>query len=393
MKITYTSPNRSHHYPYAKSIHDLNHLYAFVSGFSRLSPRSSLREIDDKLKRHDFFQTLYLTSLRANAPQSLIGLLNSLSNRRLDEVSYKWAKESDVFIFYRTQGLRSTTRLHQEGSSTLCVMEEVNSHVEYANQILLSEYQRLGYREIYRRDIDYDLRLKTYEQADCILCPSKFVEQSFLSKGFSADRLIKVNFGFPPIARDVLEYNKTKNGVFRLLYVGQLHYRKGLHYAIEAFRKLRHPKKEFIIVGPKTTFTGLEKTRIPDGVYFTGPLKGEELQNQYRKANVFVLPSLEEGLALVQGEALSSGLPLIITHNTGGEDIIKNGREGFVVSPGEIDPLAERMQEMADNELLAEQMSLAALETAKNLGSWSKASGRLIAQLENILKERNRRPN
>src|SRR5690606_42093465 len=46
-----------------------SHLYAFISGFSRLSPRSSLPCLGDKLKRHDVFQTLYLASLRFNAPQ------------------------------------------------------------------------------------------------------------------------------------------------------------------------------------------------------------------------------------------------------------------------------------------------------------------------------------
>lgn len=383
MKITYTSPNRSHHYPYAHAMHRAGHLHAFISGFSRLSPRADLPEIGDKLKRHDFFQTLYLASMRFNAPSAVISILNRLSNKRLDQASYSWAKQSDAFIFYRTQGLQSTLKLHRESAATLCIMEEVNSHVEYANEILYEEYKQLGYKDSYHKDSDYDLRLKTYEEADGILCPSEFVRRSFISKGVAPERLIKVNFGFPPIETDA-GVDKSSRETFRLLYVGQLHYRKGLRYAMEAFKKLRHPKKEFIVVGPKTPLTGLENIQIPEGVSFTGPLKGEELKWQYKNADVFILPSLEEGLALVQGEALAFGTPLLITTNTGGDDIIKDGVEGFIVSPADSNALADRLQQMADDKELLNTMSANALITAKTLGSWDAAVKKLVDGLEEM---------
>lgn len=380
MKITYASPNRSHHYPYAQAMHNAGHLHAFVSGFSRLSPRSGLPELGDKLKRHDFFQTLFLLSLKHNLPQMLTFLALRLSNKRLDEVSYKWAKQSDVFIYYRTQGLHSTRKLHNEGASTICVMEEVNSHVEFAHQIMREEFKRLGLKSKFQQEPDYDLRLQTYQESDYILCPSEFVKRSFLSKGFSADKIIKINFGFPTIETPMLD-NNAGDGTFRMLFVGQLHYRKGLRYAIEAFRLLKHPKKEFVIVGAKTTITGLEKTAIPTGVTFTGELKGEDLKAVYKNASVFVLPSLEEGLALVQGEALSFGVPLIITTNTGGDDLITNGIEGFIVPPMEVEILADRLQELAEDIALRRSMSAAALIAAKRLGSWDTAAEKLIAEL------------
>jgi glycosyltransferase involved in cell wall biosynthesis len=261
-------------------------------------------------------------------------------------------------------------------------MEEVNSHVEYANDILFEEYKRLGFKNGYHKETDHDLRLRTYDEADCILCPSEFVRRSFLSKGFAAERLLKVNFGFPPIEVNSSDLNRASQETFRVLYVGQIHYRKGLRYAIEAFKRLKHPKKEFVIVGPKTPITGLEKTQIPENVVFTGPLKGDELKNQYKNASVFVLPSLEEGLALVQGEALAFGVPLLITTNTGGDDIIDDGVEGFIVPPTEVDILTERMQQLADDRDLLDQMSANALSAAKTLGSWDKAVERLVSQLE-----------
>lgn len=385
MKITYAGPNRSSNYPYAQALYNANSLHAFVTGFSRLSPRAKLIDVGDKLKRHDFFQTAYVGSTRLKLPIAVCNLLNRLSSKRIDSASYKPASQSDAFIFYRTQGLSTTRRIHQQGLPTVCVMEEVNSHVEFARDILYKEYKRLELNEPFEDEPDYKLRLVTYEEADYILCPSDFVRNSFLSKGFSPSKLLKVNFGFPPVEVEVAKEKYKNRETFRVLYVGQLNYRKGLHYAIEAFKKVKHPKKEFVIVGPETSVTGLEKTSIPAEVTFTGALKGEELKQQYREASCFVLPSLEEGLALVQCEALSFGLPLLITTNTGGADLITDGVEGFIVPPCDADALQQRLQQMADSPELLSKMSTAASVTAKKLGSWDLAAKNLIDQLRPLI--------
>ena len=382
MKITYTAPNRSHHYPYAESLHRAGHLHRFVCGFSRLSPRATSAELGNKLKRRDFYQTLMVMSGRVGAPQGLTSYLTRKSDVHLDGASYREAVASDIFLFYRTQGYRTTQRLKREGAATRCVMEEVNSHIRVGETILREEYEKLELDEPFYHSHDYDLRLRTYEAADYILCPSEFVRESFLSQGFAADRLLKVNFGFKTFDHQLGE--KQKDDTFRVLYVGQLHFRKGLRYALRAFGKLRHPNKEFVIVGPKTKVTGLERESIPDHVTFTGTLKGNELIEAYRSASLFVLPSLEEGLALVQGEALSFGIPLLITTNTGGADLITDGEEGFIVEPGDADALRERMQQLADDPYLLQEMATKALRETAKLGSWDVAAAKLIAQFERI---------
>lgn len=386
MKITYTAPNRAHHYPYAEAMHRAGHLHAFISGFSRFSPRAALPAIGDKLKRHDFFQNLYLASLKFKTADFITTQFNHLTNLSLDKASYKSARESDVFIFYRTEGYTTTQRLKKEGAKTLCIMEEVNSHVDNQHSIMEMEYNKLGLGRYTERIPDHEKRLKAYAAADYILCPSSFVRNSFLDKGFDPNRLLKVNFGFTPMASLDEPRRENNKEIFRVLYVGQLNFRKGLRYAIEAFKQLRHPNKEFVIVGPKAGVTGLEKTTIPEGVVFTGTLKGEELKEQYRKASVFVLPSLEEGLALVQLEALSFGVPILITTNTGGDDIIRNGQQGFIVEPGNAKALAEKLQLMAGDHTLLQCMSYEALKTAHAYGSWERSVLKLERLITPLLK-------
>lgn len=386
VKITYTATNRSHHYPYATSLHRHGALHAFVAGFSRLSPRSALPEIGSRMKRHDFLQTLYVLSDRAKVPQGVVSFLDECSHRRLDQASYRWAAESDAFIYYRTTGRNTARRLHREGSKTLCILEEVNTHVSVFHEILRDEYEKLGLGKYVVREKAYQRLLECYDEADFILCPSSFVVRSFLAKGFSPEKLLLVNFGFRMPSRAVTQardYNPKE--AFRILYVGQLHYRKGLRYAIEAFRRLRHPHKEFVIVGPTAAVTGLEGVAIPEGVRFAGILKGDELEQAYRTASIFVLPTLEEGSALVQGEAMAAGLPVVTTTHSGSDEFIRNGVEGIVVPPADSAALCEAFSNLASNPALAAAMSIRARMAVQKTGDWDLAAATLIKAIADKL--------
>ena len=73
---------------------------------------------------------------------------------------------------------------------------------------------------------------------------------------------------------------------------------------------------------------------------------------------------------------------MLITTNTGGDDIIEDGVEGFIVPPADVNALADRLQEMADDSGLLKQMSANALVAAKTLGSWDNALERLVSQID-----------
>jgi len=307
--------------------------------------------------------------------------------RRLDDTSYRPACESDGFFYYRTCGHFTASRLHKERRRTLCVMEEVNTHVDTCHRLMKEEFERLGRGSYRARFFDHALRLRAYEEADLIVCPSKFVEKSFLDRGFSPAKLATVNFGFglDRFSGALELQGGIDDGVFRLLYVGQLNFRKGLRYAVEAFRRLEHPRKEFLLVGPKTKVTGLEDVNIPDGVRFLGTLKGESLRRAYASADVFVLPTLEEGLALVLGEAMAAGLPIITTTHSGGEDLIQDGVEGFITPPADAQALAEAFEKMAGDPEKAKAMGHAARRKADMLGDWGTATANLLSEFKQKL--------
>jgi glycosyltransferase involved in cell wall biosynthesis len=128
----------------------------------------------------------------------------------------------------------------------------------------------------------------------------------------------------------------------------------------------------------------LDDIKIPENVFFTGALKGEELQQQYRTADVFCLPSIEEGQALVLGEALSFGIPIVATTNTGVTDIIVNGKEGFVVPIRDAGSIAEKLQLLSDDSNLLNEMRQAASLKGQSLQGWSETGKQLIGALSAV---------
>jgi alpha-maltose-1-phosphate synthase len=84
-------------------------------------------------------------------------------------------------------------------------------------------------------------------------------------------------------------------------------------------------------------------------------------------------------------EALSFGVPLLITTNTGGDDIIQDGVQGYIVPPGDAKAMAQKLQQMADDKELLENMSRAATQVAHEYGSWDLAVKRLANLLKPII--------
>lgn len=380
MLVTYTAPNRAHHYAYAAALAQAGCLRAFVCGFSRFSPRAPLPELGARLLRADHVQNFYLASMRLRLPMAVSNELAYLSKILLDRMSEKPARESDVFLFYSGAGLRTSTRLQR--TPTARVVEAVNTHVLVQQRILREEHHRLRlpFRRFHAREVAR--RVREYETADAILCPSGFVKDSFVAEGIPADRIFTVPYGFSLPTHGLGP--QPQNDIFRVLYVGQLSVRKGLRYLLEAFGKLKHPRKELWIVGPSTKVTGLAGLRPPEGTRFLGVLKGDDLAHAYRSCQVFVLPTVEDGLGLVMGEALSFGLPVIATAHSGGADLFQDGTEGFIVPIRDPEAIAGKLQLLADDTPLLNRMSAAANARAQSLGGWEAAGRMLVEALASV---------
>jgi glycosyltransferase involved in cell wall biosynthesis len=156
---------------------------------------------------------------------------------------------------------------------------------------------------------------------------------------------------------------------------------------LQAFAALRHPRKHLAVVGHISDEIRALLPRLPtEDVTFTGSLPQSELARLMARSHALALPSIEEGLALVQGQAMACGCPVIATAATGAEDLFTNGIEGFIL-PQSDDPtqaLTARLQQLADDPALQLAMRSAALVRVHQLGGWDHYGGLWESLLQSL---------
>lgn len=245
----------------------------------------------------------------------------------------------DVFIGMSGLALQSAEKAQRDFGAKI-FLERGSRHILSQKEILDDLFDRGLSRD---RVPDYIVprELAGYAMADRIVVPSLHVERSFLERGVSADRLFRNAYGV-----DLEMFPATPAPVTlqpTLLFVGGWTYRKGVDLLVAAWRKLGDVK--LMHVG------GLGDAPLPVSERFVhvDPVPQWRLTEIYGQAHLFVLASREEGLALVQPQALASGLPLVCSDRTGGEDlrdIIPEPTWIKVVPHDDVDALANGIREL-----------------------------------------------
>jgi glycosyltransferase involved in cell wall biosynthesis len=169
----------------------------------------------------------------------------------------------------------------------------------------------------------------------------------------------------------------------KVICVARLIERKGQHHLIQAVKKLKDDGVDVIVnlVGTGDSMAEYQQLvaslNVADRVRFAGYVPREEIARHYAAADVFVLPSFNEGLSLAALEAMSAGLPLILTHTGGTNDLVVEGVNGFTFAWGDFGGLAAHLERLALDPHLARQMGAASRSRAP-LFSWDTISSRYL---------------
>ena len=261
------------------------------------------------------------------------------------------------------------------------ILERGSSHILQQVKILKEEYKILKLKPELPSKRIIETELKEYDLADYISVPSEFVEKSFLDRGFNKNKIIKIPYGvdlknFKPGIKRHLDVNKK----FTIISIGSVSVRKGSIYLLKAFVELNLPNSELIFVGEVETELKklLKKFASVKNIKFYKHQPQKKLNFFYNKADVFVLFSLEEGLSMVQLQAMASGLPVICTHNTGGGEIIDNGVNGFVLPIRNINLLKKKISILYKDRSLLKKMKNNAYIKAQKLFSWNNYGNNMV---------------
>lgn len=205
------------------------------------------------------------------------------------------------------------------------------AYFETSQRLLREEAERYPDWEptlVGTRDSAGKLARKTQELelAELVICPSAFVLESLPVAARSSKTCVVIPFGSPPTQP---RSRAPSTGRLRVLFAGAMTQRKGLADLFAAMQLLKREDVELVVMG--SPLQPLAWYRARGQFAHESPRPHAQVLELMRSCDVFVLPSIVEGRALVQQEAMACGLPLIATKNAGGDDLIVDGETGFLV--------------------------------------------------------------
>lgn len=203
-----------------------------------------------------------------------------------------------------------------------------------------------------------ELKTRELELADIVVVPSKFVKESLPAWAVNK-KIIVAPFGTPVQNRH--DAIRPKNGIknankpLRVLFVGSMTQRKGLADLFSAVKLLHRSDVELVVMGSLQAPLQFYRNELSNFTYEAGRANAQVLELM-RTCDVLCLPSIAEGRALVMQEAMSQGLPIIITSNTGGADLIIETETGFLVPIRSPESIAAKIQWFLDNRSIIPHM-------------------------------------
>ena len=387
MKAVLTTLGKFHSFDLARQLHARGALEAIYSGYPRFKLGDE-KLPDDAIRTFPYVHAPYMAS----------GWRNRIGTRLLWEWEY-WdrvtldrhvahrLRDADVFVGLSGCGLATGFRARERGIAYVC--DRGSTHIRHQDEVMRAEYARwdvpfagVDPRIIEREENEYAL-------ADAITVPSSHVRATFIERGVDPARVHVLPYGVD-LTR-FMPMNLPRPGRIDLLFVGGVNLRKGLPYLLAAFKALDHPAKSLTIAGiaEEAVLARMrERGLLGDDVTLLGHVPQPQLKELMSCSHALVLPSLEEGLALVMAQALACGCPVIATPQTGAADLFDDGVEGLIVAPGDAAALLDAMQRFIDEPGMRVRMSAAALDRVKQLGGWSRYGENAVALYDAVVRQR-----
>jgi glycosyltransferase involved in cell wall biosynthesis len=257
------------------------------------------------------------------------------------------------------------------------VLERPNAHTRFAFEVVAQECKRLGFRLPPNHEHAYNAETlereeAEYDEASALLCPSEFVAQSFLDKGFHESKLVRHRYGYD----EARFYPSGEAGAppdrgLTMMYAGACAPRKGLHHALRAWLDSGAAEKgRFIVCGSfvKGYRELLGEMLAHPSVEVLG--HRNDLGVLMRQSDIFVLSSMEEGSALVTYEARASGCVLLVSDAAGAR--CRHMENALVHPSGDVDALTRHIQMLDRDRQMLERLKKSSREGLESL-TWNAA--------------------
>ena len=355
-----------HYFNLAKALLKKKQLVKIISGYPYFK-LSKYKIPKSYIEPTGFYQSLnfIFRKLGFQNNNSILNFLNWNSSLTVDKKSSKFINQSDVFLSLSGGGLNTGRQFIKNKKIYIC--ERASSHILYARKILRKEYAKYHINF----DIDQkfvDREIAEYKSASKILVPSRFVQKTFENQGlfnttvltYPSDQSVFFKI------KNIFE-KKFQSKNFKILFVGGLTLRKGIPYLLKAFNQLPFKNKELHLIGSVSKEYKLFKNLINrQNTFVYGHLNQKKINYLMNQSHLFVMPSIEEGAAISVAQAMNTGLPVIVTENTGWKETVQKNKNGFVVPIMNSKKIYQKILYLKKNPKLLKKYSLNSLKYSKN---------------------------
>jgi glycosyltransferase involved in cell wall biosynthesis len=312
---------------------------------------------------------------------SIDAVYRDLDNTTSKELE-KWVNIFNVSSVYAYEDGALQTFIKAKELGLKCIYDLPIAFWETGRRLMMEEAERLPRWAntlgggIYDSTAKLERKTKELELADIVITPCQFVADSLPGWAKSKKKIISP-FGSPKIIKQEQESDKKRiHRPLRVLFVGSMGQRKGLGDLFNAVRILNTSHLELVVLGSMLAPMSFYKSELNNFTYEPGR-PYDQVLNLMRSCDVLCLPSIVEGRALVMQEAMSQGLPIIITSNTGGEDLIKDGQTGFLIPIRSAEAIAEKINWFLEHRSEINEMSKMAQEHSAKY-SWENYGATIV---------------
>ena len=326
-----------------------NWLRRFYVGFASNhlpTPLRRIRRLDHWLRKKQFvgfdpnlIRSMYISTLLSRLTTNHLGHVQTAFRLFDGWVANRLGRETecDVFIGYENCNRLSFRAVKRLGKIT--VLDLAHIHHDQSLDIRQQYIPALV-------NVAEVLAVNARKQAalahtDYIFTLSNLATASLCAAGISRDRIYELALGvdtalFRPASR------QQTTSTFTVLYVGTLHWMKGIDQLIRAFQALNLPDAQLLLVGPVGD-AGALLTQCTGTIRHVPFLHHDDLVSYYQQADVFVFPSYLDSWGQVVLEAMACGTPVIVSDNTGAKDAVAKGG-GFIVPTSDETALSDKIR-------------------------------------------------
>jgi glycosyltransferase involved in cell wall biosynthesis len=226
------------------------------------------------------------------------------------------------------------------------------------------------------------LEQQTWSASDHLTAPSEYVKDGLVEEGIDPSRVTVLPYPVAPNWFQPVDQPK-RNKQFTVGFTGAVSLRKGAPYFLETARRLAGSNFRFIMIGPvELNLDAAQQNR--GAVEFLGPKSRRQVAELLGEIDVFYFPSTCEGSAGSVMEAMTAGLPVVCSPNTG--SLVRDGQDGYIVRYDDTERAAERLTELARDPELRREMGQSARKRAVtfDVEFYSHAWSALLKRVLNI---------